>query len=171
MNSTDIPRAAAEKRMWSAGVLAKYWLLQLPEAVLVVVVMMLFQQWLAWPAWLTWGVVALWVAKDAALYPLIWRSYDSGYPATMHCLDGERGVAVERLDRSGYVLVRGELWHAELDYGALPVAKDGSVLVRATRGLTVIVAAAHDARRSSARTDTKAAHEPAAQDQNGIDAL
>jgi hypothetical protein len=29
--------------------------------------MMLFQQWLAWSSWLTWGVVALWMAKDAAL--------------------------------------------------------------------------------------------------------
>jgi hypothetical protein len=38
MNITDEPRDAAEKRMWLTSVLAKYWLLQLPEAALVVVV-------------------------------------------------------------------------------------------------------------------------------------
>ncbi len=132
---------AAEKRMWSASVLGKYWALQLPEAALVVAILLLFQVWLGYPAWLTWSLTGLWVAKDAALYPLVWRSYDHGYPATMHSLDGEHGVATERLDRSGYVKVRGELWHAELDRGARPVDKDEAVQVQVTRGHTLIVSA------------------------------
>ena len=90
----------------------------------------------------------MWVAKDAALYPFVWRSYDPGYPATMHSLDGEHGVATERLDRSGYVRVCGELWRAELDRGARPVDKDEPVRIQATRGLTVIVAAVGNVRES-----------------------
>jgi len=137
---------AAEKRIWSAQVLGKYWLLQLPEAALVVVVLLLLQEWLQFPPWLTWTLVGLWVAKDAALYPFVWRSFDPGYPATLHCLDGEHGVATERLDPSGYIRVRGELWRAELARGARPVDKDEPVRVQAMRGLTVIVVAVGDLR-------------------------
>jgi membrane protein implicated in regulation of membrane protease activity len=146
-----MPRAGnklvtAEKRIWSAQVLGKYWLLQLPEAALVVVVLLLLQEWLQFPPWLTWSLAGLWVAKDAALYPFVWRSFDPGYPATLHSLDGEDGVATERLDPSGYIRVRGELWRAELARGARPVDKDEPVRVQAMRGLTVIVVAAGDLR-------------------------
>lgn len=133
--------------MWSASVLARYWLLQLPEAAVVLLTGFLLQQWLAFPAWITWTVLGLWLAKDAALYPWTWRSYDPDYPATMHNLDGEHGVAAERLARAGYVRVRGELWYAELDSGARVVDKDERVRIRARRGLTVIVAAADQAPR------------------------
>jgi len=138
---------AAEKRMWSASVLGRYWAMQLPEAALVIVALLLLQEWLGFSAWITWSLAGLWVAKDAALYPFVWRSYDPGYPATMHSLDGEHGIATERLDRSGYVRVRGELWHAELDHGARPVDKDETVQVRATRGHTLIVDAVRSARK------------------------
>jgi membrane protein implicated in regulation of membrane protease activity len=137
---------AVEKRMWSAQVLGKYWLLQLPEIALLVVVLLLMHDWLEFPAWLTWSLVGLWVAKDAAQYPFVWRSYDPGYPATLHSLDGTHGVATERLDPSGYVRVRGELWRAELALEARPVDKGEPVRVDATRGLTLIVAAVGDMR-------------------------
>jgi membrane protein implicated in regulation of membrane protease activity len=148
MRRASKPQDAAEKRIWSARVLSNYWALQVPEAALLVVILLLLQSWLGFPTWLTWSLVGLWVAKDAALYPLVWRSYDPGYPATMHSLDGEHGVATERLDPSGYVRVRGELWRAELDRGARPVNKDEAVQVQATRGLTLIVAAVGDGRES-----------------------
>jgi membrane-bound ClpP family serine protease len=137
---------AAERRMWSARVLGKYWALQLPEVALVIVVLLLLQEWLGFATWLTWSLVGLWVAKDAAFYPFVWRSYDPSYPTTLHSLDGEHGVATERLDRSGYVRVRGELWRAELAHGARPVDKGEPVQVQATRGLTVIVTAVGDVR-------------------------
>ena len=137
---------APEKRMWSAQVLGQYWLLQLPEAALVVIILLALQHWFAIPTWVVWSLVALWVAKDAALYPLVWRSFDSGYPATLHSLEGERGVATERLDRSGYVRVRGELWKAELAQDAGPVEKDEAVQVQGSRGLTLLVIAASEVR-------------------------
>ena len=135
---------AAEKRMWSAQVLGKYWLLQVPEAALVVIILLALQHWFAIPTWVVWSLVVLWVAKDAALYPFVWRSFDAGYPATLHSLDGEHGVATERLDRSGYVRVGGELWKAELAQDARPVEKDEGVQVQGTRGLTLIVVATSD---------------------------
>jgi len=132
--------------MWSAQVLGKYWLLQLPELALLVVVLLVLRDWQGLPAWLAWSVVGLWLAKDAALYPFVWRSYDPGHPATLHSLDGEHGVATERLDRSGYIRVRGELWRAELAPEARPVDEGEPVQVQATRGLTLIVAPVGDAR-------------------------
>jgi membrane-bound ClpP family serine protease len=63
-----------------------------------------------------------------------------------HSLDGEHGVATERLDRSGYVRVRGELWRAELAHGARAVEKDERVQVREMRGLTIIVVAVSEVR-------------------------
>lgn len=137
---------AVERRLWSARVLGKYWAFQIPGTVLLIVILHLLQDRLDLSTWLLWGIVGFWVAKDVALYPVVWRSYDAGYPATQHSLDGARGVATERLDPSGYVRVRGELWHAELARGARPVDKDEPVQVRAMRGLTLIVAAMGDMR-------------------------
>lgn len=135
-----------EKRLWSAQVLGKYWLLQLPEAAVLAVILLMLQHWFAIPTWVVWSVVALWVVKDAALYPFVWRSFDPEYPAMSHSLNGEYGVATERLDRSGYVRVRGELWRAELARGARAVEKDERVQVQAMRGLTVIVVAVSEVR-------------------------
>ena len=47
---------AAEKRMWSAQVLGKYWLLQLPEAALVIVVLLALQYWFDIPTWVVWSL-------------------------------------------------------------------------------------------------------------------
>jgi membrane protein implicated in regulation of membrane protease activity len=135
-----------EKRLWSAQVLGKYWLLQLPEMALLVIILLLLQHSFAIPTWVVWSVVALWIAKDAALYPFVWRSFDPEYPATLHSLNGEHGIATERLDRSGYVRVRGELWRAELARGARAVEKDERVTVQAMRGITVIVVAVSEVR-------------------------
>jgi membrane protein implicated in regulation of membrane protease activity len=135
-----------ERRRWSAQVLGKYWLLQLPETALLVIILLLLQHSFAIPTWVVWSVVALWIAKDAALYPFVWRSFDPEYPARSHTLDGEHGIATERLDRSGYVRVRGELWKAELARGARAVEKDERVRVQAMRGITVIVVAVSEVR-------------------------
>jgi membrane protein implicated in regulation of membrane protease activity len=113
---------------------------------LLVIILLLLQHSFAIPTWVVWSVVALWIAKDAALYPFVWRSFDPEYPATSHSLNGEHGIATERLDRSGYVRVRGELWRAELARGARAVEKDERVTVQAMRGITVIVVAVSEVR-------------------------
>ncbi|MCW5603941.1 MAG: NfeD family protein [Burkholderiales bacterium] len=130
--------------MWTPGVLVRYWMMQLPDALLVVAVMLLAQMWLAFPTWIIWSAVGLWIAKDAMLYPFVWRAYDPAYPATLHSLEGERGVAIERLAPSGYVRIRGELWRAELHCDARPVEKGEMVCVKERRSLTVIVISVDD---------------------------
>jgi membrane protein implicated in regulation of membrane protease activity len=120
-------------------VVAKYALLQLPALIFLVLILLGLRQWLAIPPWLFWTVVAAWAAKDALLFPLVWRAYDPDAPHPANPLTGARGVARERLDPSGYIRVRGELWRAELEEEEPAVEKGETVLVREVRGLTLLV--------------------------------
>ena len=128
-----------DTRLWNARVLLRYWLLQLPATALLVVVLVLLRDRLSIPDWGLGTIVAIWVAKDALLYPLVWRSYDVAYPATAHSLEGAHGVATERIDSTGYVRVRGELWRAELTEGAPPINKGERVLVETRQNFILLV--------------------------------
>jgi membrane protein implicated in regulation of membrane protease activity len=126
--------------MWSGWVLAKYWALQLPATAIVIVVLLALDDALGWPQWIVWTIVAVWVAKDAILYPFVWRAYDPGYPAALpYRMEGAKGVALDRIDPSGPVRVSGELWRAELMHGARRIEGGEAVRVRARHGLTLLV--------------------------------
>ena len=137
--SSDSSGRKPSTRIWNARVLLRYWLLQLPASALLILILVLLRDRLSIPDWLLWGIVAIWVAKDALLYPLVWRSYDVAYPVTAHSLEGAHGVATERIDSTGYVRVRGELWRAELTAGAPPIDKGERVLVETRRDLILLV--------------------------------
>ncbi len=128
-----------DRRIWKARVLSRYWLLQLPATALLILILFLLRDRLAIPVWALWSIVGLGVAKDALLYPRVWRSYDPAYPATVHSMEGEHGVATERIDPTGYVRVRGELWRAKLMNGVPPIDKGERVLVDTMRDLTLLV--------------------------------
>jgi membrane-bound ClpP family serine protease len=81
------------------------------------------------------------VLKDAILFPFVWRAYDWDRSGRADSMDGLRGRAVEPLAPSGYVRVRGELWRAEVSGGRLPVEAGQTVLIRGSRGLTLLVEA------------------------------
>jgi len=66
--------------MWSLVVLAKYWAIQLPSIVLAVTILLLAGNHLEWPQWIVWTLAAAWVAKDAVLYPFVWRAYAPAIP-------------------------------------------------------------------------------------------
>jgi len=88
------------------------------------------------PGLYAWGIVILWVVKDAILYLFLWRAYDPRPPEPML---GLKGLAQEKIDPSGYVSVRGELWKAEAAQGFPSPDKGQAVEVLAVRGLTLIV--------------------------------
>ena len=92
-----------------------------------------------------WCLIGLWVAKDVIFYPLVWRAYDWGYQEERNPMIGLRGTAKDRLDPSGYILVRGELWKAKVIEDGLTIEKGENVLVQGVRGLTLIVE--HDTKR------------------------
>lgn len=137
--SSSSNRQNPNRRIWNARVLLRYWLLQLPATALLILILVLLKDRLQIPGWAVWSIVAIWVMKDALLYPLVWRSYDVAYPVTAHAMEGEYGVATERIDPTGYVRVRGELWSAELMDGAPPVDKGERVVVEMRRDFILLV--------------------------------
>jgi len=56
--------------------------------------------------------VALWVLKDIAMFPLVWRAYAPGPQSGPFALDGRSGIAQERLAPAGWVRIGPELWRA-----------------------------------------------------------
>ena len=130
----------ARRRMWSRVVLAKYCAIQLPATVLAIAILLLVEGRLEWPQWIVWTIVALWIAKDAILYPFVWRAYDPSDPAALpYPMEGATGIAVDRIDPSGLVRVSGELWRAELSRGAPGIEEGETVQVKARLGLTLLV--------------------------------
>ena len=126
-------------RRSSARILVRYTLLQLPGLALLILILILVQQWVDLPVWIVWGSIVVWVAKDAILYPFVWRAYDQDRPQGANTMVGVRGIAKDRLAPSGYVHIRGELWNAEVMEGNPPIEKGEDVRVRGVRGLTLIV--------------------------------
>jgi membrane protein implicated in regulation of membrane protease activity len=134
------PAKAGRSRAWSAAVLLKYALLQLPELAVLVIVIHYVQEWelIQLPSWAIWITYLLWIAKDVILYPFVWRAYDWGGPHG-DGLIGERGVARGDLSPLGYVEVRGELWRAQSKDDRATIRAGQPVKVFARDGLTLTV--------------------------------
>jgi membrane protein implicated in regulation of membrane protease activity len=128
--------------------LTRYTLFQIPGWVLASTVCGALWWAEILPAWAAGLLVALWVLKDAAMYPLVRKAYEAT-PTGSECLVGERGIARERLAPRGYVEVRGALWRAEVARGTRDVDPGEQVTVCGANGLTLFVSAAHVRRRGS----------------------
>ena len=126
------------QKMWTGRILLKYALIQLPAIAALVLLLVGVREWIEIPAWLIWGLVGLWVAKDVILYPFVWRAYEWGSEKETSPMAGLCGVAKDRLNPSGYIFVRGELWKARVIEGGV-IEKGQNVLVKGSRGLTLLV--------------------------------
>jgi len=128
-----------KKPSWSGKVIMRYILFQIPGLILFILILILIRRWVDLPAWYLWGFVALWLVKDAILFPFVWRAYDRDRLRELQSLVGTEGIVEERLAPLGYVQVRGELWKAELIEKETTVEKGQKVLVRGAHGLTLTV--------------------------------
>lgn len=126
---------------WSARVVVSYILDRVQPLTLLVLILTLVRGWVDIPLWLVWGVVVLWVVKDVALFPFVWRAYDSDRLVGANSIVGARGIAEDRLAPSGYVWVRGELWLAEVMGDGGPIDKGEGVRVQGIRGFRLLVQA------------------------------
>jgi membrane-bound ClpP family serine protease len=122
----------------SARTVVRYVLLQLPGTALVIFALRVVQEWWDLSQWVFWGTIAVSVAKDAILFPFVWRAYDWDTPGRRSMV-GAHGVAIERLDPSGYVRIQAELWKAVVEGGSPPVEPGETVRVEEVRGLTLFV--------------------------------
>jgi membrane protein implicated in regulation of membrane protease activity len=141
-NFLKIPKTSAIK----PSVYFRYIGLGAIELVVVVLVLVVVQRWLAISEWLFWSLIVGWIAKDAVLFPFVWRAYDQDAPSAAGSMIGARGIAKDRLDPSGYVQVRGELWKAEREGDGSPIERGCSVRIRRMEGLTLYVSPDDDER-------------------------
>jgi membrane protein implicated in regulation of membrane protease activity len=119
----------------------KYGLLQLPGLAVVACCLWLLCDWGTLSRVAAWIILALWVAKDAALYPFLRHAYDS-LPSRLvgpERLIGQWGIAQEALAPTGYVRVSGELWRAECTTPGARVGAQDRVRVCAVQNLTLLV--------------------------------
>ena len=89
---------------------------------------------------LAWTLLALWIAKDFALYPVFRGALADGGSAMPHeALVGATGVVTHSRGREGYLRVGAELWRFETMRGGPDLAVGRKIRVREVRGLTLIV--------------------------------
>ncbi|UCE79168.1 MAG: NfeD family protein [Nitrospiraceae bacterium] len=127
------------KRRWSYGVVSRYALFQLPEIVLIIIILTSLRVMFDIPLWSVWTLIILWMLKDIILFPFVWHAYDKSNTGATGSLVGLQGRALERLSPLGYVKVRGELWRAELDDGRYPVYEGEAIEILGLRGSTLKV--------------------------------
>jgi len=120
-------------------VLITYALLQLPGLALVVLALLALQPLFDLSSRQVTAIIAIWVLKDAVLFPFVWRAFDWHRSDDAQVMVGTEALVVERLDPEGYVHVHGELWKAATMREGQPVEKGTIVYIRGMRGLTLIV--------------------------------
>jgi membrane protein implicated in regulation of membrane protease activity len=117
----------------------RYWLLQIPGWGVLVVLLFAANRYLGLT--FLWSVLIFlaWFLKDWALYPLLKNHYRFRVEPPSDRLMGQRATARETLRPTGYVVLRGELWLAEVVNGERPVAAGEEVVIEAVEGLTLRV--------------------------------
>ncbi|WP_435105169.1 NfeD family protein [Arhodomonas sp. AD133] len=124
-----------------APVALRYVLIQVPEALLVAIVLYVVVSagWV--DGWVGGGIFGLWLLKDAALYPLYRHALRDDVPTGVAALVGRQAVTLEPLDPTGHVRVDGERWRARTVERAT-VGAGEEVRIVAAEGFVLIVEAA-----------------------------
>jgi len=128
-----------KRKEWSFRLILRYALFQIPSLVILISILILIRQWVDLPTWLTWSSIGLWIIKDIALFPLVWRAYDRSRIKDVHQRIGDEAIVETCLAPSGHVRIHGELWQAEVEIGVKPVEKGERVRVEGIQGLTLLV--------------------------------
>lgn len=117
----------------------KYLLYQVPGWVLVAVILFALRHWLELSPRIAIVIFLLWVIKDFALYPLLRKSFEPSGETPLEQMIGLQGVTKELIDPRGYIHIRGELWHAEIQPGDNPIPAGNKVRVVGADGIRLIV--------------------------------
>ncbi len=119
--------------------ITRYTLFQIPDLILLSLGLAAAVRWWGLPVFAAYGLVALWIAKDVIMYPILRVAYESGGSSGVDGIHGALGVVTQPLVPSGYVRLGSELWKAELVPGGETVAVGSAIRVVEVRGLTLVV--------------------------------
>ncbi len=118
----------------------KYALLQVPGAIVVGALLGAGVRWWDLDPRVAGGLFALWLLKDALLFPVLRIAYETdGVRGGPGDLIGARGTAIQVLAPEGYVRVGAERWRARVLPGSESVPVGAAVRVQAVEGLTLVV--------------------------------
>jgi membrane-bound ClpP family serine protease len=120
-------------------IVVRYGLFQIPDMLILIVILLVLQWWMDLAWWLYGCIVGLWVVKEVLIFPFVWNAYEQSRPGETRSLIGMEGIAEERLTPSGYIRVHGELWQSEVIGKETPIQKGETVLVKGANGLTLLV--------------------------------
>jgi len=123
----------------NAKVILKYAVLQLAQTAVVVGLLILARHFIDIPAWLTVAILAVWILKDIALFPKVWKAYAFGDNRPIRKLVGIEATVVFSLNPVGYVRVQGELWKAEIRNPNGVIETGETTRVVDIRGTTLVV--------------------------------
>jgi membrane-bound ClpP family serine protease len=118
---------------------ARYVLLEIPGWLIASVLLALFVRAGRVEAGTAAILLALWIAKDFALYPVLRVGYLPSAPDGTGSLVGALGTARGPLDPEGWVRVGSELWRAEVAREHAPVESGATVRIVAVDRLTLRV--------------------------------
>lgn len=116
----------------------RYLVYQLPGLGLLAILLAAATYWFSLPIWASALATLLWIAKDAALYPLLKRAYEDSKSTGTASLVGHLGTAQEDLSPQGLVRIGPELWRA---VSVAPIAAGQQVRVTGSDGMTLRVEA------------------------------
>ena len=119
--------------------ITRYTLFQIPDLILLSLGLAAAVRWWSLPVLVAYGLVALWIAKDVIMYPILRVAYESGGSSGVDGIHGALGVVTQPLVPSGYVRLGSELWKAELVCGSGTVSVGSAIRVVEVRGLTLVV--------------------------------
>jgi membrane protein implicated in regulation of membrane protease activity len=117
----------------------RYTLFQIPDLILLSLGVAAAVRWWGLPVPAAYGLVAVWVAKDVIMYPILRVAYQSDSSSGVDAITGALGVVTQPLVPAGYVRLGPELWKAELVNGSEDVSVGSAIRVVEVRGLTLIV--------------------------------
>jgi membrane protein implicated in regulation of membrane protease activity len=120
-------------------VILKYSAVHLTELALLVLALILMDNFIGIPVWLTSAIIVLWIMKDIVLFTKVWRAYAFSDNDPMLQLIGLEATVIVSLDPVGYVRARGELWRAEVRNPLCPAKKGDRTRVIEIKGMTLIV--------------------------------
>lgn len=119
----------------------RYVLFQIPQWLLLAILLALAAETMALSAPVARGLFLLWVLKDLAVYPLVRHGYEANSLTGSERLVGHKAVTFQRLAPKGYVKIQGELWRAEARPPNEPIPANCAVSIVGADRLTLIVEA------------------------------
>lgn len=120
-------------------VILRYLLLNLPGALLLAGILFLVRTRIDLPGWFIALIIAIWLVKDAVLFPFVWKSYDWDRPGISRRMTGSTGIVKKSLAPVGLVQIDGELWKAR-NSGTENIIERGAIIrVVRRRGLVLSV--------------------------------